>query len=102
MAQTKDSRLNQTGEPKVLIPIPGPGGSNESRATQRVATKSSIEARENARELSDLLTYFPYGPAFFGNDLFYPKQKEGLFRRKLNHDYKYFHFLALHRLIGSP
>ena len=84
MAQTKDSRLNQPGEPRASFP--GPGGGNDSRAAQRVATKASIEARESARELSDLLTYFPYGPGFFGTELIYPKQKEGIFRRKPNAD----------------
>jgi len=74
MAQTRNQQFGQIGEaPKLQRPKAG---------ADHVQGKGGLESRQANREIAEILTYFPYGPGFFGETLEYPKKKEGLFSRK--------------------
>ncbi|MDT8445667.1 MAG: hypothetical protein RRB13_02065 [bacterium] len=77
MAQTKNHQLKES-TPSV--------NTSFSRAQRPTNTRAALEAQNSAKELSDILGYFPYGPGFLGDKLIYAKEKKGLFSRKPNKD----------------
>lgn len=75
MAQTKNHRLGDSGAPTLQSP---------KRPVPSAPKRSS--GGDSARELKDLLSYFPYGPGFLGDKLKYEKQKKGFFGKSERKD----------------
>ena len=47
----------------------------------RTESKASLEVRELVREIGKILSIFPLGPGFFGEEPKYPGQKKGFFKK---------------------
>jgi len=77
MAQSSNQQFGQTGNPT---------GGKALKPSAQVQGKAGLEARQHNREIAEILTFFPYGPGFFGGTLAYPAKKGGIFSRAVKLD----------------
>src|SRR3989339_396354 len=60
------------------------GGGSPSK--NRTESKASLEVRELVREIGKILSIFPFGPGYFGEELKYPGKKKGFFKKNEKFD----------------